>query len=354
MYQRVYPLRMLGMGLGGLLAGCVLWERQASWAAFAFPAFVAFVWPQLAYFLARRSADPHKAEVRNLLIDSALAAALVPLMHFSLLPSVVLLTLTVADKITTGLRGLWLRSLPGMAIGMAISAALTGVYWAPDTSLWVTIATLPVMTLHSLAVSMVSYRYIRMAARHNQLLDEQRRRDALTGLYERGYWQEQAEAAWHAHQTLGQPACLLMVDIDHFKPINDEYGHTVGDEVLRAVAQVVRSSVRGSDCPGRFGGDEFAILLRDMQPQDALLIAQRISRQAEQLRVRNLPALRVTTSIGVAAVDRSHRNLRSWIDAADVALYRAKKSGRNRVAQVGDGDGDGGGYNGSQWAPVAS
>ena len=332
MPRRIYPLRILGMGLGGMVVAVVLWERQASAAAWLAMALPAFVWPHVAYLITRRSKDPYRAEMRNLLIDSAMAASFVPLMHFNLLPSVLLVTLTMVDKITTGIRGLWARSIPAMLGGMVAGAAFAGLHWAPDTSMRVIMACLPVMALHTLSVSIVSYQLIRKTAQQNQLLDELRRVDALTGLFGRGHWQEQAEAALRRHHASDEPACMLMLDIDHFKEINDEHGHTVGDEVIRALAHVVRGNVRAGDCAGRYGGDEFAIILPGMQAKDALAIAHRIREQTEGVRLRSLPGVRITSSIGVAPADHRHSSLRAWIDAADAALYAAKHGGRNRVA----------------------
>ena len=332
MPRRIYPLRILGMGLGGMVVGVVLWERQASVTAWLAMVLPAFVWPHVAYLITRRSKDPYRAEARNLLIDSALAASFVPLMHFNLLPSVLLVTLTMVDKITTGIRGLWARAIPAMLGGGLVGVALAGLHWEPDTSMGVIVACLPVMVLHTLSVSAVSYELIRKTAHQNQLLDGLRRVDALTGLFERGHWQEQAEAALRRHHTSDEPACLLMLDIDHFKEINDQHGHTVGDEVIRALAHVVRSNVREGDCAGRYGGDEFAIILPGMQAKDALAIAHRIREQTEGVRLRSLPGVRITSSIGVAPADHRHSSLRAWIDAADTALYAAKNGGRNRVA----------------------
>ena len=292
----------------------------------------AFVWPHVAYLITRHSQDPYRAEARNLLVDSAMAASFVPLIHFNLLPSVLLLTLTMVDKITTGIRGLWARSVPAMLGGGLVGTLLAGLHWAPDTSMRVIVACLPVMALHTISVSVVSYQLIRKTAHQNQLLVELRRVDALTGLFVRGHWQEQAEAALRRHHNTNQPACMLMMDIDHFKQINDQHGHTVGDEVIRALAHVARGNVRAVDCAGRYGGDEFAIVLPGMQARDALALAHRIREQTEGVRLRSLPGVRITSSIGVAPADHRHSNLRAWIDAADTALYAAKNGGRNRVA----------------------
>jgi diguanylate cyclase (GGDEF) domain len=330
--RRVYPLRALGMGLAGLVVGVVLWERNAGLAAWLCMAAISFVWPHVAHLLSRRSADPYRAEIRNLLVDSALAVVLVTLMHFNLLPSVLLVTLTMVDKITTGIRGLWVRSLPGMAGAAVAGAAFNGFQWAPETSMPVILACLPVMVLHTLSVSLVSYRLIRRVSRQNQLLDELRRIDALTGLYDRGHWQEQAEATLRRHHATDEPACLVMLDIDHFKQINDQHGHTVGDEVLRALARIVLSNVRATDCAGRYGGDEFAIVLRGMHLDGATAVAHRIREQVQALQLHDMPGLQFTTSMGVATADHRHSSLRAWTNAADAELYQAKAAGRNRVS----------------------
>ena len=330
--RRVYPLRALGMGLAGLVVGVVLRERNAGLAAWLCMAAISFVWPHVAHLLSRRSADPYRAEIRNLLVDSALAVVLVTLMHFNLLPSVLLVTLTMVDKITTGIRGLWARSLPGMAGAAVAGAAFNGFQWAPETSMPVILACLPVMVLHTLSVSLVSYRLIRRVSRQNQLLDELRRIDALTGLYDRGHWQEQAEATLRRHHATDEPACLVMLDIDHFKQINDQHGHTVGDEVLRALARIVLSNVRATDCAGRYGGDEFAIVLRGMHLDGATAVAHRIREQVQALQLHDMPGLQFTTSMGVATADHRHSSLRAWTNAADAELYQAKAAGRNRVS----------------------
>jgi len=314
------------------VVGVVLWERNAGLAAWLCMAAISFVWPHVAHLLSRRSADPYRAEIRNLLVDSALAVVLVTLMHFNLLPSVLLVTLTMVDKITTGIRGLWARSLPGMAGAAVAGAAFNGFQWAPETSMPVILACLPVMVLHTLSVSLLSYRLIRRVSRQNQLLDELRRIDALTGLYDRGHWQEQAEATLRRHHATDEPACLVMLDIDHFKQINDQHGHTVGDEVLRALARIVLSNVRATDCAGRYGGDEFAIVLRGMHLDGATAVAHRIREQVQALQLHDMPGLQFTTSMGVATADHRHSSLRAWTNAADAELYQAKAAGRNRVS----------------------
>ena len=331
MPQSVYPLRILGMGLGGLAVGSVLYERQAPALHWAIWIATTWIWPHAALLLARCSENPFRAEVRNLLIDSALVGMLVPLMHFNLLPSGVLVAVVISDKLSPGIRRLWLHSLPGMLATGVLTTLLLRPTPVLESSLWVVVFTLPLMVVHTFAVSFATFRLIRTVSTQNRQLEALRRMDAPTGLYARGHWQEQADALLRRHHTDGEPACMLMIDIDYFKRINDTHGHTVGDEVISAVGQAIRSCVRTHDCAGRYGGDEFAVVCSNTLPEEALAIAQRIRESIEALRLPGQPQLQLTTSIGLSPVKRRHVTLRDWMNETDAALYRAKDGGRNQV-----------------------
>jgi diguanylate cyclase len=126
----------------------------------------------------------------------------------------------------------------------------------------------------------------------------------------------------------------MIIDIDRFKSINDTYGHTVGDEVIGAVGAVIGANVRPQDSAGRYGGDEFAVVIGSAPEGSARMIAERIRQQIEQLHLPGAPDLRLSSSIGLAVAQLERTTLRSWIDAADGALYRAKELGRNRVVEA--------------------
>lgn len=231
---------MLGMGLAALPIGMVLLENQAGAGHWGFLLFTTILWPQLALWLALRHREPFRGEIRNLLLDSILAGMWVPLMAFNLLPSVMLVTLATVDKISTGIDRLWYWSLPLMLAGGIAAGLATGFELQPVTSMAVMIACLPMLLIHSIAVSQASYRLVRKVKRQNRQLDELSRRDTLTGLDSRRHWQERASALLEQCAATGDPATLLMIDIDHFKAINDRHGHAAGDDVLRATADVIR------------------------------------------------------------------------------------------------------------------
>ena len=331
---RTYRLRTLGMGLAGLPAAVVLLELGAPPAAWAWVVFTCLLWPHLAFLLATRSRDPFKAELNNFMFDSMLAGSLVPVLHFTLLPSAALLTITTADKINSGVRGLWLRSLPAMAMALVVSATLVGWEVRLDTSLAVILACLPIMVIHTLAVSASTYGLVRRLQQQNLMLDELNRRDALTGLDSRGHWLAQAEALLQAHQQAGRPATLALMDVDHFKATNDRYGHTTGDDVLRAVAEQIRRGLPTGAAAGRLGGDEFAIVL-PLAGGAATAFAETLRAGVESLEFPRFPGLRCSISLGLAPPPDAGLGLREWLEAADRALYDAKQGGRNRTAGRG-------------------
>lgn len=329
--NRVYRFRTLGMGLGFLPISAVLVELSASWPAWAWAVFCCLLWPHLAYRLASRNANPFHAELRNLTIDSALAGTLVPLMQFNLLPSVVLLTVTSADKINTGVRGLLLRSLPGMLLGLLVVGILGGFSSQPATSMPVMLACLPILIIHTLAVSLSSYRLIRKVQSQNVRLDELSRVDNLTGLESRGYWHEQVSQLLASHAAGEAQASMLLVDVDLFKEINDRHGHVMGDDVLRAIAIAIEASLPPGSHAGRIGGDEFAVAV-PVDEESARQIAGNILARVEALQFARIPPLRCSVSIGIAEPIGDDPGLRAWLEAADHALYRAKATGRNRIA----------------------
>lgn len=154
--------------------------------------------------------------------------------------------------------------------------------------------------------------------------------DALTGLPNRRYFDEYL-ALLARRRRADDRVGVLMVDIDRFKRLNDTFGHAVGDHVLRAVAQAIAGAVREDDVPARFGGEEFAILLRNPTPDVAAEIGERVRSAVAALDLRTLGVPGVTVSVGVAVASAPDEALDAVIDAADRALYRAKRGGRDRV-----------------------
>lgn len=156
--------------------------------------------------------------------------------------------------------------------------------------------------------------------------------DRLTGLYNRGHWEGSLKAAYARHQRYGNALSLVMLDIDHFKRVNDTYGHQAGDQVIVQVAALLHEHVRESDVAGRYGGEEFGVVLSDTDQAGARIFAERLRQAVEALLVQyNGQDIRFTISLGVADLSTPANDHAELIARADQALYTSKKTGRNRV-----------------------
>ena len=157
--------------------------------------------------------------------------------------------------------------------------------------------------------------------------------DALTHMHTRRHLNERFEEEFGRARSKKLPLSLLMIDVDHFKKVNDQHGHLTGDMVLREVARVIAAQIREIDIAGRYGGEEFCVILPDTDKAGALVVAERIRTAIHDQKVKAYDSmLAVTTSIGVAAFPEDAMQMEELLDKSDWALYRAKKSGRNRVA----------------------
>jgi len=177
---------------------------------------------------------------------------------------------------------------------------------------------------------------VRRFMMHAQLL-AQSRIDTKTGLLNAATWEREATVEIARAVRTNTPLALALVDIDHFKVVNDTHGHLVGDKALRAVTDGLRSQLRIYDLAGRFGGEEFAVLLPHAREVDALTVAERLRAHIAALSIpvndadESGPCVKLTISVGVAALEGDSRELTDMLAAADAALYHAKETGRNRT-----------------------
>jgi len=155
--------------------------------------------------------------------------------------------------------------------------------------------------------------------------------DALTGLYNRGHLTELAERELELARRHARPLAVAMLDIDHFKAVNDTWGHDIGDDVIRALANACRANMRRIDHIGRVGGEEFVCIMPESTSADALACAERLRQHIAQLQVPTPSgSISFTVSIGVAVLD-GQADWHALLKDADTALYRAKETGRNRI-----------------------
>ena len=172
----------------------------------------------------------------------------------------------------------------------------------------------------SLALSSIALR---------EKLRNQALRDPLTGLYNRRYMEDMLERFAHLSERNQRPFSVIMIDLDHFKRLNDEHGHAIGDAVLREAGATIMATLRQSDVACRYGGEEIIVLLPDIALADASTKAEALRQRIEAISERH--GTRVTASLGVAAVPDNGGSAANLVVLADEALYRAKKAGRNQV-----------------------
>ncbi|MBE0378661.1 sensor domain-containing diguanylate cyclase [Pseudoalteromonas prydzensis] len=171
----------------------------------------------------------------------------------------------------------------------------------------------------------------------NRKLEQVSQTDALTQLANRGHWENTLRQEFLRIKRSGGCSTLLMFDIDHFKKVNDEYGHRCGDEALRNIADLLRKTLRETDIAGRYGGEEFAVTLLDTDRQGAEIFAERLRSLIENSSIYfDKQQIKLTISIGFACFQERFERHEKWIEAADKALYFSKENGRNCITAYQD------------------
>ena len=212
--------------------------------------------------------------------------------------------------------------------------ALQGDFAEFDLGVLITVvvAVNPVLAVFAVPTVLLCRRFMM----HAQLV-AQSRLDTKTGLLNASTWEREAAAEITRALRTQSPLALALVDIDHFKMVNDTYGHLVGDKALRAVTDALRGQLRAYDLAGRFGGEEFVVLLPHAREADAINVAERLRAHIAAMSIPvgedvvSGPFVKLTISVGVAALDGASRELTDMLAAADAALYYAKETGRNKT-----------------------
>ena len=329
--RRMYLPRTLGLALGAVCIGGGLWQQDAPAWLWALLLVNTLGWPHLAYPLALRSRDPYHAELRNLAADSAFGGAWIAAIGFNLMPSAVLVAMLAMDKATVGGLRFLARCFAGQVAAAAAVTVAAGVELQPIESGFVAeLAALPLLIAYPVTVGYTYYKLARRVRQQNELLVTLNTTDGLTRLLNHTHWEAAVAREFQRCRRIGRSSAVLMIDIDHFKAINDTHGHQAGDAVIRAIADVLRLTLRLQDLPGRYGGEEFGAVLPDSDVAGARAIAERIRKRAESTVLEPQRGLRATVSIGFAALEKDDKSPEAWIARADRALYAAKGAGRNR------------------------
>lgn len=327
--RRSHGLRVLGLGLGAIMVGTVLHGQGAPPSEWAMLVLYALAWPHVAWLALRRSDNPVALDRRIFLGDAAMGGVWIALMRFNLLPSVVLLTMLAMTLIAIGGHRMLLRGLTALVLACCVATVANGVAFEPVTRVPEILASLPMLMVFPTTLGVVTHRLARHMRAQNIELFRMGSIDSLSGLLNRTHWEDAVNAV--LQHGLMHPAVMLLIDIDHFKDVNDVHGHTAGDDVIRQVGGIIRDSLREGDLAGRYGGDEFCVVLKGAELAAAAKVAERIRSDVERAVCERIPGLRCTLSIGLAAHSGSTQSASEWVKEADAALYRAKLDGRNRL-----------------------
>ena len=354
-------MRAISFALLFVVIGLHIQDKAYGGTAWLLLTLQFLVYPHLLYWRACRAKNPVAAELHNLTIDSVLIGAWIAALGFPLWISFSASIGTLFNNAgNKGVRGALTAAL-ALGGGALAWIALAGFKLSPDTGWPVTLFCIAGLTGYLMAMANIGYtrnRELRQAReqqrqgervlqlanedlkdrlREIDLLQEQLREqanhDPLTGLYNRRYLDNTLERELARCKREGLPLALIMIDIDHFKRVNDTYGHQAGDGVLKALGAMLATLARAEDVACRYGGEEFLLLLPKM-PLDAA------RERAEKLRTSfaavTVPfgefRLKTSLSIGIAVYPGHGKSADALVQCADRAMYRAKHEGRNRVA----------------------
>jgi diguanylate cyclase len=330
--RRIYLPRIIGLGVGFFCVGAALYPLNMPGWIWALLLFNGFAWPHLAYQISTRSAFPYQAERRNMLYDSLCGGFWAASFQFNPLATVTILSMMTMNNVAAGGQRLFMFGALAQLVGVLLGWSIFGFKFSltmTQTQVW---ACLPMLTLYPLALGMVCYRLAIKLSQHKRALSALSRTDSLTGLLNHGAWKDLLHLKFQQCRQHNTPATLALIDIDHFKVINDSYGHIVGDAALRQLSLELKRLLDEYELAGRYGGDEFCVILPTLPLAKAEVLMEQLREALEQYRHPDVPDLRVSLSIGLARYQAGYKDAVDWLEDADKALYTAKHTGRNTIS----------------------
>ena len=281
--KRLFKSRALGSALGFLCIAFAMSPQHPPFWAWMLMILNGFIWPIVAFLSSRRSEFPLKTEQRNLLLDSFFCGFWVGAIQFNALPSVTSLSMMSMNNIALGGVRLLLAGFLAQGMGLVVSMLLFPLVFMPETSSVQMYACLPLLSIYPLMLGWIAYRQNRMLKGHKRALLALSKTDSLSGLLNHGAWKGQLDLEFQRCTLAQQGSTIALIDIDHFKTINDTYGHVVGDNVLRQLSKVLNQNLRTADLAGRYGGDEFCLILPNCkEDQAAEIYINRLNEEIKQ------------------------------------------------------------------------
>jgi diguanylate cyclase len=351
--RRTYLPRTIGLGIGALCAGAGLYQANAPAWVWGVMLVYCFAWPHIALRISLRSASPYAAERRNLMVDSFAGGVWPVAMAFNVLPSVLLLAALAMNNFATGGARLFGKGVLAHLAGAVAALLLVGPKFQPESSFMTVLLCVPFLLSYPLVLGVVMYRLsIELSRRKDELVMEKRRadeanltktrvlaelaaRDELTGLFNRRHMTELLAQQRAACQRSGEGFVVALVDLDHFKRINDSHGHAVGDSVLRAFAEQAGAAMRGTDTVGRWGGEEFLVVYPRSTAHEAAQGAARLREHVAAAVVTTPAGQLVTFTVSIGLTEHlPPESVEALVERADRAMYQAKSQGRNRVVAL--------------------
>ncbi|VEB93650.1 diguanylate cyclase AdrA [Citrobacter koseri] len=298
--RRVRLPRAVGLGWMFLPIAAVLASQPIAGGWWLFLVGWSFVWPHLAWQLASKAIDPLSREIYNLKADAILAGVWVGVMGVNVLPSTALLMMMCMNLMGAGGLRLFIAGMVLMVVSCLVTLQLTGITVAFRSAPLEWWFSLPVIVIYPLLFAWVSYQTATKLAEHKRRLQVMSMRDGMTGVYNRRHWEILLRNEFDNCRRYHRDATLLIIDIDHFKSINDTWGHDVGDEAIIALTRQLQMTLRGSDVIGRFGGDEFAVIMCGTPADNAIAAMSRVHERLNALRLPCAPQVILRISVGVA------------------------------------------------------
>ena len=329
--KRFYVPRCIGLSLGFLAVFTSLSHPYQHQVVLGALIFYCFAWPHLAYLLARTSSRPVDAERRSMLLDAFSAGFFAGAIGFNPIPAAAIVTMITMNNVAMGGPRFMVSGFVVSLLGAVLAYFTVDTAFNADLSQLQIAACLPLLVLYPLSLGYVCYLTAIKLTEQKKQLRQMSKTDHLTGLANRAALNELLDASFDRSRSGLERSALGLIDVDGFKQINDTYGHTAGDQTLQKISDIMRACVREQDTVGRYGGDEFCVILRNVTKSEAFTIFERMRSLAEQNMIILGGEKKSTLSIGAAMHSAQASTSALWIHLADKAMYEAKNHGRNKV-----------------------
>jgi len=361
-----YRVRVAAFALACLPIGLHILPRGYGPGIWALLVLQFLVYPHLMYWGTRKAGHRERAEINSMVADAVICGIWAAGLGFPLWISAALFLANLLNHtIARGAPGVVI-CIAAFATGALASTTVIAFHVSTDTNGLVTLSSMIALAVYLSLIGIEFFAYIRQLHRVQDSLDQQRttleganavlhdqigkihdlqeklreqaNRDSLTGLFNRRYLEGTLERELARCRREGAPLSMVLLDVDHFKLVNDTYGHQAGDEVLRVFGRLLLEHARAEDIVCRYGGEEFLLVLPKMPLDIALERAAQLLKIFQETVVSHGDLrIRITASIGIATTPGHSESVDGLIRCADQALYQAKRRGRNRVMVYGDG-----------------